>query len=315
MSNSYRHGRPAVESDAPRSTVNEGHPEIVEANIYTIFQLLWREKLLISGVALVGFLAALAYALSAPEWYTARIVLSPANENISSTIPGDLTGIASLVGLDIGSSSSAEAKAILTSRKLTAEFITDNNLLTLLFAKEWDSANNSWAAADPEDWPDVRDAVDYFEKAIRRIRDDSSTGLITLFIDWKDPELAAAWANDLADRVNQEMRRRALEESTSNIEYLEQQIAETNQVTLQQSISRVLESELQRLLIARGNNEFAFKVIDPAEVPKYKSRPQRTLIVAAALLFSLFLASIIVFALEVYKQQEGGLAAKQDTGE
>lgn len=46
----------------------------------------------------------------------------------------------------------------------------------------------------------------------------------------------------------------------------------TNLVALQQAIGRLLENELQKLVLARGNEEFAFRVIDTAVAPRKKPR-------------------------------------------
>jgi uncharacterized protein involved in exopolysaccharide biosynthesis len=111
------------------------------------------------------------------------------------------------------------------------------------------------------------------------IGEDKKSGVVTIDIQWINSRLAADWANDLASRINVRMRKRALEESDRNVHYLQQEIANTNIVSLQQSIGRVLESELQKLMMARGSEEFAFKIIDPAVPPRKRYRPQRALII------------------------------------
>src|SRR5690606_2767647 len=110
--------------------------------------------------------------------------------------------------------------------------------------------------------------IRYFDDNVRSISEDDETGLVTLTVEWIDPEIAAEWANILVERLNERMRRRALLEAESNVGYLQEELAKTGVVTLQQSISRLLESELQKLMLARGNEEFAFRVIDRAQVPK-----------------------------------------------
>jgi uncharacterized protein involved in exopolysaccharide biosynthesis len=64
----------------------------------------------------------------------------------------------------------------------------------------------------------------------------------------------------------------------------------TNQVALQQSISRLLETQMQNMMVARGNAEYAFRVIDPARVPKKRFFPRRTLIILGATLIGGLLA-------------------------
>jgi LPS O-antigen subunit length determinant protein (WzzB/FepE family) len=78
--------------------------------------------------------------------------------------------------------------------------------------------------------------------------------------------------------LNDRLRERALEEAENNVAYLREEMAKSSLVTMQQSIGQLLQSELQKLMLARGNEEFAFKVVDPAIAPKQRERPKRSMI-------------------------------------
>jgi hypothetical protein len=82
---------------------------------------------------------------------------------------------------------------------------------------------------------------------VRKIDEDSRTGLVTLSIEWRDPQRAAEWANLLAVRLNEHMRQRALAEAEANVKYLRHEFESTPIVVLQQSISGLLENEMQKL--------------------------------------------------------------------
>ena len=73
------------------------------------------------------------------------------------------------------------------------------------------------------------------------------------------------------------MRQRALAEAEANVKYLRREFESTSIVALQQSISGLLENEMQKLMLARGNSEYAFRIIDRAEVPRAPSKPRVTL--------------------------------------
>lgn len=245
----------------------------------------WQERWLLLGAVVIFAAAGAAYAFTAKEWFRAQILLVPTSADAAQGISGQLgglSGLASLAGLGIGDGDSAEPMAVLRSRELTQEFISTRKLLPVLFADKWDANAGRWRSNDPEDWPDARDGVKYFNERIRTIQEDKKTGLVTISIEWRDPGQAAEWAGALVNRANAKLRARALTEAESNVKYLRQQLATETVVTLQQSIGRLLDRELQNLMLARGKEDFAFRVIDAAEVPKYHSRPNRGLIVASA---------------------------------
>jgi len=248
-----------------------------EMTLHDLWTILWSGKWIIVVVTSLFAIGSVTYALLAEEWYRAEVLLAPVEENSTLSL-GQFGGLASLAGVKMGGGGSVEAVATLRSREFARDFIDDFSLLTVLFADDWNAETGQWLIDDPKDWPDVRDAVRYFHESVLGVSENFDTGLVTIGIEWKSPTLAAEWANVLARRLNVRLRERALQEAESNVAYLQEELARTGVVTTQQTISRLLESELQKLMLARGNEEFAFRVIDAAEIPKKRVRPKRALI-------------------------------------
>lgn len=267
-----------------------------EIDAVELVEAMWSARWLVAMITGLTTLLCLVYVLVATPWFRAEVVLVAAN---NKDLPGGLAqfgGLASLAGINLGTQAGTEeAVAVLKSREFVHDFIVEKNLLTVLFADEWDATAKKWKKQDPLDQPDIRDAVDYFDKDVRSVDEDKKSGVVVLGITWKDPNAAAEWANALATRVNDRLRGRAQALAERNISYLESEIANTNVVTMQQSIGRVLEAEMQKLLMARGNEEFAFKVVDRAVPPKEHARPKRLLVVLAG-----FMAGGIISVLVVY---------------
>jgi LPS O-antigen subunit length determinant protein (WzzB/FepE family) len=128
-----------------------------------------------------------------------------------------------------------------------------------------------------------------------------------LTIEWTDPKVAADWANLLVKRLNERMRQRALQEAEVNVSYLKRELAATNVVALQHSIGNLLEGELQKAMLARVNDEFAFRVIDRAEAPKWRSRPKRAQIMAIAVLAGFVLGCVVVLVRKAVSEVEGAV--------
>lgn len=268
-----------------------------------LWDILWRRKWLIVAITALFAICTVVYALSAQQWFKAEVVLVAAKKNAG--LPGQLgglAGLASLAGVNIGDKDeSVEALAVLRSNDFAREFIVERNLLPILFADEWDSTRKTWKSSNKDDWPDERDAVRFFQKSICQVTDDKRTGLVTVSIEWKDRAVAAAWANELVTRLNDRMRQRMLTESDRNIKFLRQELSAADIPSLQQSLSRLLESELQNMMVARGSHEFAFRVVDRASPPKWRSRPKRTLLVCVATLGGGILAVALVFLLHSWQ--------------
>jgi hypothetical protein len=203
----------------------------------------------------------------------------------------ELGGLASLVGLNFGGAGQqkAEALATLQSKILTYRYIRDNNLLPILYAKEWNPTLKQWKLKDPKKVPTLWKANRLFGKTIRSVDDDPKTGLVTLAIRWKDPYQAAQWANGLVKMTNDYLRQQAIDEARRNIAYLNQEISKPNDVGLKAAIYALMESEIKKEMIARGRKQFALRVIDPAVPPEKESFPRPLLWTVGGFLGGVFL--------------------------
>jgi len=233
--------------------------------------------------------------------YDAEVTISPVSTNASdralggSSGLGALGGLAALAGMSFGSDSKkAESLATLQSQALTGRYIQENNLMPILYKEDWDAARGEWTVTDPEKIPTLWKAVQRFKK-IRTISTDSKTGLVTLTIRWENAALATKWANGLVKMTNDYEREKAMTESDRNIAYLEKQAASTDVVGIKGAIYNLLQSEISKSMIAKGTDEYAFKVIDPAVIPEKAAFPQKKIIVLATFFASTLLAVFIGF--------------------
>jgi uncharacterized protein involved in exopolysaccharide biosynthesis len=317
MKDELASGRESVPSDGERIVCIIARDVLPldrpEAATGDLLQIAWGGRWLILAF-IVGFgLLSVAYAMLATEWFQAEVVLTPTGskdrQGLASALgnlSGGLGALAGIAGISLGASSTAEPIGVLKSHEFARQFIEDQGLLHVLLADRWDAAAGRWKQSDPKKQPDIRDAVRYFEKRILTVREDKKTGLVTVDVEWKNAVAAAAWANMLVDRLNETMRSRSLEEAQANVEYLRTQVAQTNEVAVQQAVSKLLESELQKVMVARGAKQFAFRVVDPAEVPKWRSSPKRTVTLALGLLAGALFGLIAVFARRYYRTRRAG---------
>jgi len=270
---------------------------------------IWQGKWLIVGVTAAFTLSSSVLVLTLTSWYRADVLLVPVRAKSAADLAsppgslGGLGGLASLAGITVGGSTS-EPLAVLESRDLAREFIEQQNLVPVFFARQWDAQFARWTLTDPKD---VRDGVKYFIDKVRTVKEDKKTGLVTLTIEWTDAKTAADWANLYVDRANERIRARALREAQANVSFLEHELTTTSLVTLRESIVRLLDTELQKLMLARENKEFAFRVIDRAEVPKWRVWPKRVLTVALATLFGGVLSIYLVFLRDAIRRRRGGV--------
>ena len=264
-----------------------------------------RWKVLLLSIVLFVAAAAAVALLATPIWQ-ANILMTirpqSSTEGLGRSLLSQLGGLASIAGLaGGGGTSDTEAFAVLQSRETVEKFITANNLLPILFYKDWDAARNAWQplANGP---PTLADGYRYFTKNVLKIGQDRKSGMVSLTIDWRDRQVAADWANAYIKFADDSLRNRTMDESRVTIEYLDAQLKAEESVPVRESLFQMLEGQQKSLVFAKTRREFAFRIIDPAVVPDKRERiwPKRRLLVAggaaAGLAAGLAYVFILVYA-------------------
>jgi len=262
----------------------------------------WRRRLMVAAVAVLFGIAGDVIAHFSTPIYRGKTVLAPADldkksggSGLSSAL-GSVSGFAALAGLGFGGNDYAteEAIAVLKSESLTEAFIQDKNLLPELFPKSWDPVAKRWIPGMKV--PTLGAGFRAFDR-VRKVQKDGKTDLITVQIDWKDPVMAANLTNGLVERLNDEMRRRALVEADASMGYLQNEIATIVDVNTREAISRLMEDQIKQEMLAHVTKEYSFKVVDralPAD-RDFPVKPVKILYIAAGLFFgALFGAAIAI---------------------
>jgi uncharacterized protein involved in exopolysaccharide biosynthesis len=289
-----------IRVNSPQESVED------EINLRDLGRLVWNGRWLILGMAIAGTLIAYALVSFVHKKYDAKILMVAVTEDsqsersgggTASSIASQLGGLVSLAGISgSGGGFRDETIATLKSEILTEQYIRDNNLLPILYAKKWDAQNRKWKTDDPKQIPTLWKANQLFETKLRTVSDNAKTALCSLTITWTDSRLAAQWANGLVKLTNLYLRDKAIAEAERRIAYLKSQVAETNVVELQRAIYSLMESEINKEMLARGSDEYALKVVDPAVVAEEPASPKRLVWLAAGLLSGLLVGFGIVLA-------------------
>jgi len=269
-----------------------------EISLFDIWRILVRYKWMILVLTLVSVLASTLFAVLMTPVYRAEVLIAPVTErDNNSRFAAQLDefgGLAALAGINTERGGKKnEAIATLKSRMFTEQFIKDEKLLPVLFQEKWDEENQRWGDVDPDDIPTMGDAYELFDEELRRISEDRKTGLVVLSIEWEDPDEAARWANELVRRVNVLLRKKAVRESESAINYVQEQLKQTSVVELQQVLHRLIESEMKEIILAKISEEFAFRVIDPAVAAEEAFKPNMALLLLLGAMLGI-LGSVIL---------------------
>jgi uncharacterized protein involved in exopolysaccharide biosynthesis len=270
--------------------------------IYELWQALFEYKVAILAIVFVITSIAIVVSLMMRPVYRSQILLAPANSDSAqgglSALAGQFGGLAALAGVDIAGvgRDSNEAIAILRSRGFTEDFIVSENLMPILFYKKWDAENQQWDVDDEEDIPTMEKAYLQFDNSVRSISQDLKTGLVQVSIDLHDRELAAGVANRLVEKLNNHVREKDIQVAERSIEFLNKELEKHSMLGVKQGIFSLIEKQIETIMLANVQEEYAFKILDAATVPDSDNRlrPKRKLMVIVAFTFAWFFAIFLI---------------------
>ncbi len=245
------------------------------ADLLAVLAMLSQYKLVLFAAFLLAAIAAFALALWVEPRYRAEIVVMPTTLDGGPQLQlgsmlGNLGGLASLAGLNLGGGTSGDWReqniAFLSSRAYGQRFIEKHDLMPELYPDDWDAQSGEWTLP-PEHQPTLWDAYNRFDGSVRELEVDDVTGLITVSLTWTDREKVTRWANALIRDANELIRERDVEEARRSIEYLEREASATNVIELRQAIYRLMQDQINKVMLANVRAEYAFRVVDPAFTP------------------------------------------------
>jgi uncharacterized protein involved in exopolysaccharide biosynthesis len=249
-----------------------------------LFEVVWNRKLFIIVTTLIIGTIFATYAFFSDKIYEAQVVVTTqedSSEGLRSILGGQLGSLASLAGLGgtALTGKRAEYVALLTSNALLQDFIEERNLLPVLFPEIWNAEQQRWEPGWFGRPPRVGDGVQRFLGRILAT-EVTKEGLITVSVEWRNADIAAEWANALVARVNELVRERTIADARRGMEFLDREIKGNNAVSVQAGLYRLQETNLNKIMLATVQPDYALRVIDPAVAPLKPVRPRWLLLTA-----------------------------------
>ena len=288
-----------------------------EIDLRELVITLWHGKWWIFSTTVIATCLAVAFALLSPNIYRAEALLTPSLEQQGGGLSGLASrfgGLASLAGVDLGNKGGDKASIAIEvgkSRLFLGDFIRRHQLAVPLLAatgmdkatgeliidpQTYDTVTQKWVrevpagkSLEPTDW----ELIKAF-RGLVSLNSDPKTGLLTVSVDFYSPQLAKQWVDWLIDDLNHTMKQRDQEEAKRNISYLTEQLSKTSVADMQKVFYQLIEEQTKALMLAEVNQEYVFKVLDPAVIAEEKIKPKRALIVVLGALLGGMLGVMIV---------------------
>ena len=137
-----------------------------------------------------------------------------------------------------------------------------------------------------------QESFEYYKDAIT-IAEDVGTSFVEVSAKHHSPYLAQELVNLIIKKINETMRDEERDTSQKSLNFLNSQLNKTSYEDLRQSIISLQESQMQNLMIIEANEDYVFKIIDPAISPELKFEPKRSVLVIIWTFIGLVVSSVI----------------------
>jgi len=132
-------------------------------------------------------------------------------------------------------------------------------------------------------------------------------GLVIFSLEWENPtspNKIADMANNLVSSINSHAKDRAILEARDSISFLEKELEQTSIVNSQTILYSLIEQQMGKIMMANIRDEFVFKIIDPAVVPKRAENKIVLMIIFTGLILGVLFGSFVAFFISLIKKKD-----------
>jgi hypothetical protein len=256
--------------------------------------VIWSKRKLILACAIVFGCYGLVKVIQQKSLYRASVVMVPIHQRSSLSQGLDILNNLAFAGTETARPGVAEYLAVLRSVSFAKEFAQRHNLYPMLL-------DLALSGDDDEFNPWFSDSKQYTANRAGRllsthllVRDDKKTGLIFISFEWPEKDNVAPLLNAMVDELNAQIKQSEIRLTAQSSAILEDKLAKTTLMAVQQSVGRVLEEEIKKGIIAQTEENTTFKILDRAVTPFRAIPAYRILTLGRYTLTGAILAVILV---------------------
>ena len=255
------------------------------------------------------------YSLFLPNLFTSHSILNYSGSTQSSSSQNN-SSITRLTGIRLGMGQGDKADEmieLIKSRGFLEHLITfDGILASITYPKVsgdgavytskriYDAEKNIWSNGNQ---PSTLDAYEIYRDLLGIWR-DKDNGFINITITHISPIFAFELLSLVIKESNHIMRMRDLEEASDSLAFLGDEIQKTSILEMRNSISSLLQSQLEKKMVANIRKDYVLRTIEPPFIPERKSAPSRLNFVLISFFVTLTATLLIVFFKDFVFNQE-----------
>jgi hypothetical protein len=310
-----------IPESSPNSTV-EVTAGVVSFGLFV--KALWVGRRIVGVVIGVCVILAVLYGTSLNPTYTATALIGPIQSENGSAPGGTLQALSAMSGGSFGSQQGGYEKymALLQSMRLAQDLEANHHISRLLYDTLWDSTTHQWKRPHgplasvktsvkrmlgyPE-WkpPSAENVASTLQTELGVHTNTAASGGISLAVlksqlsvisfNYKTPQGATELLDLILRSADALARKDRIENLSRRISYLKQAIQGTTDLTLRDSLEKILSDQERMLMTVKSDRFYAIDMIDPPNASTAIPSAGYSRLITFGVLFGLIISALIIF--------------------
>mgnify|MGYP001367328803 CR=1 FL=1 len=291
---------------------------IDEISLLEMLQAFWKDKVIIFCITLFFAISSVFYALSLDNLYKSEVILEVSSTGSGlGTMASRFGGIASLAGVgnfpSVPRDKSSLAYEMIKSKDIVKSIYKYDGVSEGIVAIDYfdpvtqeinydkdiyDNNTDTWVREVEYPYkkePSYLEIYKILNEGIMSVYKDSKTGFIKLSISHESPIFAKELIEKIIYEVNESSRKDDLTNSSSSLDYLNDQLLRNPVNDMKMSINDLIKSNMEIKMLANIKEHYLIKPIDGPHIPELKYAPTRSTICIVITIFGFVISLAFSF--------------------
>ncbi|MDB3965389.1 Wzz/FepE/Etk N-terminal domain-containing protein [Amylibacter sp.] len=298
----------------------------IEIDLKLLFSVVWNAKLLVFLVTIISLTCGVYYLRQAVEKYSVVIVYKQVSDDTNRNPLGGFSGLASLAGVNLPSSSSSDFEAfmhLMSSEEVAKIIFQNSELMKKIFVSEFDEQSNTFKMQNTDflgsslkrikSYVTGKDAKPYQAPNSRRLAlilkksfnasVNKKNGFLILSTETSKPDMLIELMENVILTADILIKNRYVKNFSESLNFYQEKIVRAKSREHREALAKLIVDEEKKLMLASRGKNFVVEPISKPQISFYPTSPNNIGVLMFSLIIGLFCGSVLALVINYFKKK------------